>query len=628
MSELRQWLSSLGLGRYATAFEAEQFDLESIRYLDDQALETLGVPMGPRLKLLAAVEQLRRERPGPSEDRGPTERQAERRQLTVMFCDLVGSTALSEQLDPEELRELMAAYQRECGDVVERYEGHVAQYLGDGLMVYFGWPRAHEDDASRAVRAGLEVVEAVKSLRSPVALQVRIGIATGPVVVGSTGEGDASVPKAAVGETPNVAARVQGVARANQVVIAESTFLLTGGAFDYEDLGSQPLKGLAEPLNVRRVLGTSKAGGRFEARAIGGLTPLVGREVELAVMKECWAQATEGDGQVVLLCGEPGIGKSRIAQALAAAVHGEDHREMRFQCSPYHVNSTLHPFIEQLSIEHFDKVQELVDPSARLQLALTYGQDHEMSSYSMQSIPLAAMGYLDRALANVDSGIAASLETEHVYSRAYAMTVALLAFVTMRDARRIEDSVDDVLAYCRDNDVAYMLALSSVCKGYALARRGELDAGIAQMREAMELLEDSGPGLFHPHNLTLLAEALIARGDLSEAESLLDEADVLWERWREGLYRAETIRVRGDLDRCLGRADAAEKRYREAIAFARDQEAKLFELRSCVSLARLWVEQGDRDDARELVEPIYGWFADDVEAADLSEGKGLLEGLR
>ena len=274
--------------------------------------------------------------------------EAERRQITVMFCDLVGSTALSEKLDPEDLREVMAAYQKAAGAVIERYEGHVAQYLGDGLMVYFGWPAAHEEDAERAVRASLELIEAVKGVEASEPLRVRIGIATGRVVVGETGAGDASVPKAAVGRTPNVAARLQGLAGPDEIVIAPTTRRLAGGAFDYDDLGEQSLKGIAEPLRAWRVVSESAVEGRFEARTMGGLTPLVGRESEIASLRERWAAAKDGEGQVVLLSGEPGIGKSRITQVLRERLASEPHTRLRYQCSPYYSNTAFYPVIDQL----------------------------------------------------------------------------------------------------------------------------------------------------------------------------------------------------------------------------------------------------------------------------------------
>ena len=335
MSDIRTWLEKNELGAYAERFEAERIDHDILPQLTDEALTALGLPLGDRLRLLSAIKDLEAP-PAPRQE-------AERRQITVMFCDLVGSTALSEKLDPEDLRTLMQAYQQAAGTVIERYGGHVAQYLGDGLMTYFGWPQAHEDDAERAVRASLDIVEAVNGMD----LQVRIGIATGPVVVGETGAGDASVPKLAVGETPNLAARLQGLAGADEIVIGPSTRRLLGGTFELADMGEQALKGIVEPVPAHRVAGIAATEGRFEAQH-PHLTPLVGREAEMAMVMARWSQACAGEGQVIVLSGEPGIGKSRITQALRERVADEPHTRLRYQCSPYHTNSALHPVIEQI----------------------------------------------------------------------------------------------------------------------------------------------------------------------------------------------------------------------------------------------------------------------------------------
>jgi class 3 adenylate cyclase len=343
--DVRTWLEGLGLGRYAEAFEANAIDLDTLPHISDDDLKDLGIPLGHRRKLQAAIASLPETE---AEKPAPAAPQAERRQITVMFCDLVGSTALAETLDPEDLRSLMQAYQQACGAVIERYDGHVAQYLGDGLMTYFGWPTAHEDDAERAVRAGLEIVKAVKKVDAPEPLGVRIGVATGPVVVGETGAGDASVPKLAVGETPNLAARVQGLAGPDEIVVAPSTRRLVGGAFEVDDLGEHTLKGVVEPVRAWRVTGLGHAEGRFEAAHVGGLTPLVGREIEIAMVMERWSQAKEGEGQVVLLCGEPGIGKSRITQVLRERVADEPHIRLRYQCSPYYTNTAFYPLIQHL----------------------------------------------------------------------------------------------------------------------------------------------------------------------------------------------------------------------------------------------------------------------------------------
>jgi TOMM system kinase/cyclase fusion protein len=280
--------------------------------------------------------------------------EAERRQLTVLFCDLVDSTALATQLDPEELREVVRAYQATCAKVIARFEGHIAQLLGDGLLVYFGYPRAHEDDAQRAVRAGLGMIEAVAQLNTRlepeqgVQLAVRLGIHTGLVVVGEVG-GDTHQEHLALGETPNLAARLQGIAAPNTLVISATTCQLLGGFFACQALGTHRLKGFAQPLAVYQVLYESTARSRLEAAGSTGLTPLVGREQEIALLRERWAQVTDGFGQVVLLSGEAGIGKSRLVQVLKEQMATEPQTWLTpCQCSPYSQNTALYPMIDLL----------------------------------------------------------------------------------------------------------------------------------------------------------------------------------------------------------------------------------------------------------------------------------------
>jgi class 3 adenylate cyclase len=284
----------------------------------------------------------------------PQPPEAERRQLTVLFCDLVDSTTLARQLDPEELREVVRAYQEACAKVIARYEGHIAQYLGDGLLVYFGYPQAHEDDARRAVRAGLGMIEALGQLNTRltpergVHLAVRLGCHTGLVVVGEVGSGSRQ-ELLALGETPNLAARLQGIAAPNTLVISAATFQLLGGFFACQPLGSPLLKGLAQPLAVYRVLYESMARSRLEAASSTGWTPLVGREQEIGLLQERWGQVKDGSGQVVLLSGEAGIGKSRLVQVLTAQVASEPQAWLTpCQCSPYHQNSALYPLTELL----------------------------------------------------------------------------------------------------------------------------------------------------------------------------------------------------------------------------------------------------------------------------------------
>jgi len=284
----------------------------------------------------------------------PASSDAERRQLTVLFCDLVDSTRLSSQLDPEDLREVVRAYQDTCAKVIARFEGHIAQYLGDGLLVYFGYPLAHEDDAQRAVRAGLGIVEALGQLNTCLAqergvpLAARLGIHTSLVVVGDVGGGPRQ-EQLALGETPNLAARLQGLAAPNTVVISAATFQLLGGFFACQSLGTQPLRGLPQPLEVYQVLSESTARSRLEAAGSTGLTPLVSREQEVALLRERWIQVKDGLGQVVLLSGEAGIGKSRLVQVLKEYVAAEPQAWLTpCQCSPYHQNTALYPMIDLL----------------------------------------------------------------------------------------------------------------------------------------------------------------------------------------------------------------------------------------------------------------------------------------
>jgi class 3 adenylate cyclase/predicted ATPase len=278
----------------------------------------------------------------------PKDTTAERRQVTVMFSDLVGSTALSARIDPEDLREVISAYQKCVAETVGRFGGFVAKYMGDGVLVYFGYPHAHEDDAERAVRAGLELVTAVSDLKTDEPLQTRVGIATGLVVVGDLIGSGASQEQAIVGETPNLAARLQGVAEPNSVVIAESTRKLVGNLFELEDLGARNLKGISGPVRAWAALRPASVESRFEALHGTGLTELVGREEELEILQRRWSKAPAGEGQVVLLSGEPGIGKSRLTVALLERLTAEPHMRLRYFCSPQHTDSALYPIISQV----------------------------------------------------------------------------------------------------------------------------------------------------------------------------------------------------------------------------------------------------------------------------------------
>jgi class 3 adenylate cyclase/predicted ATPase len=353
------WLRSLGLEQYEAAFRENEINERILPILTQEDLKEIGVgPVGHRRLLLEAIAALHVDGGGnaPSASVATTsgaqsvshEDRAERRHVTVMFSDLVGSTALSARMDPEDLREVISAYQGAVAETVSRFGGFVAKYMGDGVLVYFGYPQAHEDDAERAVRAGLEVVAAVSGLKTHSALQTRVGIATGLVVVGDLVGSGASQEQAIVGDTPNLAARLQGMAAPNSVVIAESTRKLVGSLFELDDLGSHELKGISEPVRAWAALRPASVEGRFEAMHASGLTDLVGREEELDLVLRRWSKAKSGVGQVVLVSGEAAIGKSRLTAALLERVATEPHTRLRYFCSPQHADSALYPIMSQM----------------------------------------------------------------------------------------------------------------------------------------------------------------------------------------------------------------------------------------------------------------------------------------
>jgi class 3 adenylate cyclase len=319
MQQIADWLEKLGMSEYAQRFAENRIDLSVLPDLTDEHLKDLGIALGDRLKMLRAIRELSGAvlaAPQPAFTEPKPQDTAERRQVTVMFSDLVGSTALSARMDPEDLREVISVYQNCVAGTVKRFGGFVAKYMGDGVLVYFGYPQAHEDDAERAVRAGLELIQAVGGLKSSAPLQARVGIATGLVVVGDLiGSGEAQ-ERGIVGETPNLAARLQGVAEPNTVVIADSTRKLLGDLFELQDLGAKDLKGFFEPVRAWAALRPSAVESRFDALHASGLTELVGREEELDTLLRRWSKAKSGEGQVVLLSGEAGIGKSRLTAAL------------------------------------------------------------------------------------------------------------------------------------------------------------------------------------------------------------------------------------------------------------------------------------------------------------------------
>jgi class 3 adenylate cyclase/tetratricopeptide (TPR) repeat protein len=348
------WLRNLGFGRYEAAFVENAIDSDVLTELTEADLKKLGIPLGDRKRLIKAIRAMRVDAAGPltSDSVGEDAQSGpmpppERRHLTVMICDLVGSTALSARLDPEEMSAVMDAYHAACARIVQAYDGFLGDFRGDGILAYFGYPRAHEDDAERTVRAALEIAAAVARLETHAAepLAVRIGIASGLVVVGAVS--GALWERALVGDTPNLAARLQSLAQPGMVVIAGSTRRLVGDLFRLRELGSHEVKGVAEPVAAWAVEGVSASDSRFEAVRAAGLTGFIGREDELNFLLERQRLAWKGEGQIVLISGEPGIGKSRLAAALAERI-ADKHMRLRYQCSPYHSDSALRPFIVQL----------------------------------------------------------------------------------------------------------------------------------------------------------------------------------------------------------------------------------------------------------------------------------------
>ena len=372
MQQIANWLQNLGLGQYAQRFAENEINFAILADLTDQDLQEIGVTsLGHRRQLLRAITELKGGETGTpkpaAEYIAPVTPHdtAERRQVTVMFADLVGSTALSARMDPEDLREVITAYRKCTAETVRHLGGFVSQYLGDGVVVFFGYPQAHEDDAERAVRAGLQLVAAVAGLRTRASLQTRVGIATGLVVVGELTDAGGPQERGIIGQTPNLAARLQSSAEPNQVIIAESTRRLLGNLFELKHLGARGLKGIAEPVQTWAVLRVSSVASRFEALHTAGLMALIGREEEVELLLRRWSTAKTGEGQVVLLSGEAGIGKSRLTAELLERLAGEPLTPLRYFCSPQHTDSALYPIIGQMEraagIAYNDTLQTKLD---------------------------------------------------------------------------------------------------------------------------------------------------------------------------------------------------------------------------------------------------------------------------
>ena len=378
MNDVVRWLTSIGLEQYADTFADNDIDFSLLTSLDHEVLQSIGVKSaGHRMKMLKAADALVEEHSLTGSQNTqklesipqPSSGEAEHRQLTVMFCDLADSTALSGRLNTEAFRDVILAYQESCTRCVERYEGYVARVFGDGMLVYFGYPLAHEDEAQRAIHAGLEILDGLDRLNSSeqyqgLNLAVRIGIATGPVVVGDIIGNGAAQESTVLGETPNVAARLQSLAGSNQIIVSPATKNLAAGEFHYRSLGEKSLKGIEQPVVAWCIVGERDYGNRFDADRGQRISPLVGREEERDILTRRWQRAASGTGQVVMVCGEAGIGKSRLCRGLREHLQEQQHIELNYQCSPFHISSALYPVINQL--ERAAKFAPDDDPEAKL----------------------------------------------------------------------------------------------------------------------------------------------------------------------------------------------------------------------------------------------------------------------
>lgn len=351
MKNIDEWLTSIGLQAYAERFRANGIDLTVASDLTEQDLNDIGLPVGHRRKLLKAIGELKQaqSQKHQADALGISHENAERRQLTVMFCDMVGSTAISAHLDPEDMRQIIMAYQARVSEIVKRYQGTVARYMGDGVLVYFGYPHAQEDYAEQAVHAGLALISSVADLKtnSDAAVQIRVGIATGTVVVGMIPV-EGAAEQTVVGDTPNLAARLQELAQPGTVLVCANTLRLTKGHFHFHDLEPATIQGWTEPIPVWQALEAKQVESRFEAAHETKLPPLVGREEEIELLLRRWQLAKRGEGRVVMLTGEPGIGKSHIALTIDDQLQVERHITLRYFCSPHHSNSALFPVVGQL----------------------------------------------------------------------------------------------------------------------------------------------------------------------------------------------------------------------------------------------------------------------------------------
>ena len=527
--DLRSWLSRIGLGSHAINLAENGVDWDVLHELSEADLKELGLSLGDRKRLLKAISELKGLQPAPVEpprhpalDGVQPNVVAERRSVTVMFVDLVGSTPMSGQLDPEDMREILGAFRASCAAAIEAEDGHIARYLGDGILVYFGYPHAHEDDAARAVRAGLGIVGRLQATNQKLAeqysvrVQVRIGIHTGLVVVGDVGAGSIRDRDAIVGETPNIAARLQGEAPPDTVVISAATRRLIEGLFVFEDVGHRALKGVSALIRIFRVVGPAESIDRFDARVQRGLTPLVGRLAELDMLRQRWDQARDGEMRCVLLVGEPGIGKSRVVRAFRDGLAQEPHEAITCYCSSYHRDSAFFPIIIWLCRSlGIDPQGDAGVARSRLQAAIE-GLDVQDAEISATLASLLGLRSVSAEETPEVSGLMFKRKVLDALSAIVgAMAQRQTLFIVVEDAHWIDPSTLDLLRELQDQLATARLLLLVTARpefkpGWSYPQLVQINLDRLSRRERQAMVDQITGGKALP---AFVLDQIVARTD-------------------------------------------------------------------------------------------------------------------
>jgi predicted ATPase/class 3 adenylate cyclase len=586
-----QWLADLGLSQYEASFRSNDIDAEVLGELTGEDLERLGVTsIGHRRKLLTAIAKQKSGREPVSEplaasgtiEKFARQHEAERRQLTVMFVDLVGSTALSKRLDPEDMRAVLTAYQNAVAGAVTRFEGNVAKCMGDGVLCYFGYPHAHEDDAERAVRAGLAISQAVKSIATPLGdkLAARVGISTGVVVVGDLVGAGPAQEEAVVGDTPNLAARLQGLAAPGQVVLASTTRHMLSDLFLFADLGLHELKGITGETPAFAVVGERASESRFEARSSKEMSPLIGRDHELALMLERWNRAKAGEGQAILLTGEAGIGKSRLTRGMIDALAGDPHTRISYQCSPYHSDSPLYPTIQQLTFaagfapddtndDKLDRLEKLMigAEADRPLLAALLGIDFEARYGRLDLMPQQQRTRTLDACVRQLTTLAAQRPVFFVIEDAHWIDPTTLELID-RCLDKVERSRVTILITARPtfqhgfggHPIVTKLALNRLGRDQVTAIVRRITGGKSFPEELLEIIAEKTDGV--PLFVEEITKTILESGDLIESASSYEPArplnhvvipTTLYDSLMARLDRLPSIKEVAQTAACIGR---------------------------------------------------------------------------